>query len=652
MPAAAVISTFVDTGPGEPRGENAGDGVPEEPPEPLDGGPDEPPEPLDGGPGGAYEEFPGSLAGEPASAVWAPAPIAGRYLIGEYLGESRLGRTYRAQDGDTDQDVEVTFLAAEAVADPADAAARLEELRNLRHLHLLPLLDWQLDPVAYLVYPAPPMRLQRFVESGAYLTPSQALLIGLQAAETLDSLRQHGVTHGAINPANCCVDLRGRLRLAEMGLEFLRRPLQRSEATHYDAPETIRAVDHGTSVAADSAADADSDWAPRAPDALDAPEPPAVDATDFDVSGELGDAWPGLDSDESDEDAPPAVISGAGSDDWPAGAEVGTGEVPATATGAEPAEVPDGAAEPATVQTPVADPGEFPTPDHDPHAVAAAADVYGLAVVLAEAVAGQPVAPADIGQLGRSVAPASAGTGRARNLARLAPLLAQASAPRPENRLEADEFALALRATAEMFPPPTRLDEAFRRVEGFKAEPAVPETGETATTAQLSQRRNRLSRLVAAAVIVAGVLLVILSVPGDDTPAHVVPGVVGMDWSEASESLTASGWEVRRLEVRVPGVAPGEVVGQLPEPGGLLDEGQVVKVQVTLGEPLVVIPADVVGMTVEEAGLRLSAIGLGVGDVQTRVDLAVPAGSVIAVAEILPELPRGSTVDLVVAVGG
>ena len=125
-----------------------------------------------------------------------------------------------------------------------------------------------------------------------------------------------------------------------------------------------------------------------------------------------------------------------------------------------------------------------------------------------------------------------------------------------------------------------------------------------------------------------------------------------MDWSEASETLAASGWEVRRLDVRVPGASPDEVVGQLPSQGGLLDEGQTVKVQVSLGEPLVVIPADIVGMTVEEAGLRLSEIGLRVGIVQTSLDPAVPEGSVVAVNEMLPELPRGSAVDLVVAVGG
>lgn len=579
----------MDTGASEPPDENAGDGVPGEVLEPLEGDdtghaevePELAGDVSTGGP----EEAAGLPVAERSETAPEPVPIAGRYRIGEYVGESRLGRTYRASDGDSGQEVEVTFLDAGAVAGAADAAARLEELRNLRHLHVLPLLDWQLDPVPYLVHPAPAMRLQRLIESGKALTPSQTLLIGLQGAETLDNLRRSGVTHGAITPANCCVDVRGRLRLADMGVDFLRRPLHPAEATRYDAPETIRTGDLGTSPAGDEAAEA-------------------------------AEAAAGVAEDE-------------------------TGEYPAV-------EVRAGAPAPAAG---TAEPGDAPAPVGDPVAGAAAADVYSLAVVLTEAAAGRPVAPGEMSQLGRFMAPAGGGTATARNMDRLAPLLAQASAIRPENRLEADELALALRATAEMFPPPTRLDEAFRRAEEHEARPAAPEPEVGPATRPGRIRRLALHSVAAAAVVVAAAFLVIFSTPVDDTPARGVPGVVGMDWSEASETLRASGWEVRRLDVRVPGATPGEVVGQLPSQGDLLDEGQTVKVQVSLGEPLVVIPADIVGMTVEEAGLRLSEIGLRVGVVRTTLDPAVAEGSVVAVKEILPELPRGSAVDLVVAVG-
>ena len=280
--------------------------------------------------------------------------------------------------------------------------------------------------------------------------------------------------------------------------------------------------------------------------------------------------------------------------------------------------------------------------------------MYGLGLILTEAAAGRPVAPAEISQLGRAIVPVGAGTAAARHLARLAPLLMQATALRPEQRLEVDELALALRVTAEMLPPPSRLDEAFRRVDSDLVEPSgTGAVAEAALQPLEGRRRSALMRLVAAAAVVAAAaLLVVYTAGGDDTTSHRVPDVVGMSWPQANDTLAASGWEVRRLEVRVADAAAGEVVGQLPQPGGLLDEGQAVKVQVSLGAPLVVIPADIVGIPLEQAGLRLSAVGLVAGTVETRVDPTVPHGSVVAIAETLPELPRGSQVDLVVAVGG
>ncbi len=460
-------------------------------------------------------------------------PLVGdRYYLGEYLGESRLGQTYQAHDSETDQTVELMFLDGELIGDIEAADARLQRLANLPHLHLLPLLDWQLDDAPYLVYAAPAMRLDRLVEFGVALTPSQTLLIGLQAAETLHSLRQLGIAHGALDLSHCCVDLRGKLQLAEVGVDFLRRSPRPDGATGYDGPEAVASL-------------------------------------------------------------------------------------------------------------------------ADPVSRAAAADVFGLATLLAEAAVGRPVELGEVSQLGRSVVPADAGAATTRNLALLAPLLAQASATRPEDRLEVDELALALRATAERFPPPTRLDEAFQRVEELQTAATAVLTTAADEAPQSARQRAPVIRLAAAAaVVLAGVLLVILTAPGGGTPSRVVPDVVGMNWPQASETLEELGWGVRRLEVRVPGVAPEEVVGQLPSSGGLLDEGQVVKVQVTLGEPLVVIPADIVGMTVEEAGLRLSEAGLTLGWVEMRRNDTAPEGSVLAVSEMLPELPRGGEVDLVVSTGG
>ncbi len=527
---------------------------------------------------------------QPDAESWESLQIAGRYAIGEPIGESRLGWVYRAWDSETEQDVEVTFLYADMVAVADDVETRLEELRGLQHLHVLPLLHWELHPAPCLVYPAPTMRLQQLIGLGAALTPSQALLIGLQAAETLHGLRERGITHGALTPWHCCIDITGRLRLAGMGLDFLSYPDSAEASSRYSAPETIPTTSRDEHATAD---------VPDEPDEADTADAATVPADFADADVEWGIA------DETGADAE----------------EDASGDVGQEVVGAAPA----------------FDPG--------------AADVYGLGLLLAEAAAGRPLTPAEISSLGMTILPPDATPATARHLARLAPLLAQASAAMPEQRLDAGELALALRATAEMMPPPLRLDEVFQRVEEHELQPAPATEPEPVPRRETARPRNLLVRLVAAAAVVAAAVLLVVSVADNGgTPSHTVPDVVGMSWSQANRTLSDGGWAVRRLEVRVPDVAIGEVIGQLPEPGGLLDEGQVVKVQISLGEPLVVVPADIVGMSLEEAGLRLSAIGLRPGSLSHRFDVSVPDGAVVAVSEILPELPRGSTVDLVIAV--
>lgn len=565
----------------------------------------------------------------PADALPQPVLIAGRYRVGEPIAETRLGWTYQAWDSETEQDVEVTYLYAELVAAAPDVESRLEELRGLQQLHVLPLLHWELDPAPCLVYPAPTMRLQQLIEVGAALTPSQALLVGLQAAETLHALRERGITHGDLTPSQCCIDITGRLRLAEMGVDFLRYPDDSDPPSRYGAPEAVPAIPTEEAPIPGEVADV-ADGLGAAPDAEVADAPDDADTTgDSSVRDDSSTAESEPDVDDGESVESVESVDDTGSDDAAGVAAQAEEEVAPAAGQAVPADAP----------------GAGPRLD------AGAADLYGLGLVLAEAAAGRPLAATDISSLGTTVLPPDAAVATARYLSRLAPLLEQAAAPNPENRLSADELALALRATAEMLPPPSRLEGAFGRVEEHRLQPAPVTDTRPVRQRQSGRLRNLLVRLVAAAAIVAAAAWLVLSVARDDgTPSHVVPDVAGMSWTQASSALTGAGWEVRRLEVRVPDVAVGEVIGQLPEPGGLLDEGQVVKVQVSLGEPLVVVPADIVGMPLAQAELRLSAIGLRVGSVSDRFDLSVPDGAVVAVAESLPELPRGSTVDLVIAV--
>ncbi len=489
------------------------------------------------GSGEADDSPPG--ASEEESSVLDPLVI-GRYHAKKLLGETDTGRIYEGWDAEDGREVLLCLLEPDVVP-VDDIEDRLLHLSRLEHLHILPLLDWNLEPVPHLVYQFEGVSLRRIMDAGVSLSLSQVLLLGLQASETLDGLVSGGITHGALWPENFMVDAGGRLHLAGMGAFCFRRPPSpqgQSDPDRYAAPET---------------------------------------------SGD-----------------------------------------------------------------PSAAPGEVSEVDQ------AAADVYSLALVLAEAAAGEWVSPQVLSLMGSGQLPAE-DEEKTRALGPLAPLFIQAVASDFRERPSAGEFALALRSTAELLPPPKRFDEIIETLSGEADLPAQAVEGDDEEDEQKAPRRLAAVVKVAAAsiVLVLGTgLLLLFAARGDSTPTYEVPDVVGMNWSEAEALLRETGWEPRRLEVRVAGSEPDEVTAQLPDGGELLDEGQVVKVQVSLGDPLVVVPLDLLGIPLPEARLRLSAIGLQVGGVSSRVDAELPEGTVLKIDEPSIDVPRGSQVDLVVSTRG
>ena len=74
-----------------------------------------------------------------------------------------------------------------------------------------------------------------------------------------------------------------------------------------------------------------------------------------------------------------------------------------------------------------------------------------------------------------------------------------------------------------------------------------------------------------------------------------------------------------------------------------------VKVQVSLGAPLVVVPLDLLGAPLEEARIRLLALGLSAGEIQRRPSPGTQEGIVLEINEQASEFPEGSQIDLVVS---
>jgi serine/threonine-protein kinase len=134
---------------------------------------------------------------------------------------------------------------------------------------------------------------------------------------------------------------------------------------------------------------------------------------------------------------------------------------------------------------------------------------------------------------------------------------------------------------------------------------------------------------------------------------------VGDDVAAATADAEDLGWTVDdSTEDRRDGTSPGEVLAQDPAVGDALAEGEVIRLTVSLGPTLTVLPA-VEGVAEPDATAALAEAGFVVGEVTRSFDEEVPADAVISAVpadaslavDSQGRLPRETTIDLVVSDG-
>ena len=97
---------------------------------------------------------------------------------------------------------------------------------------------------------------------------------------------------------------------------------------------------------------------------------------------------------------------------------------------------------------------------------------------------------------------------------------------------------------------------------------------------------------------------------------------------------------------------PGQILSQDPASGTHLKEGGVLALTVSLGPPLVPLPPDLVGKPLADVTAELAAAGFSVGEVAKQFDEEAAADVVLALGpDLLPQMPKGSAVPLVVSAG-
>lgn len=331
-------------------------------------------------------------------------------------------------------------------------------------------------------------------------------------------------------------------------------------------------------------------------------------------------------------------------------------------------------------------------------------DVYSLGLVLIEAVTGQVPFATDttlgtlMGRVDKNVpVPASLGV--------LVPALQAVGVPNPADRPDAAEFATMLMAAGDLGPvaalplagtatlrpdeldprEPTTMYVPESAVLARATSDAVDATGVVFISDDINQpatrvierpafdldlaiddfgpgrrgagggsvRKRRLSRrsflvtLLALLIVGGGAAFMLLR-----TPTHVLGDYVSMTIEEARNDLSSKGLKIAETGTYDESIPSGIVITQDPLSGVSLAEGKTVSLTVSLGPPPVPVPTDLVGKTVDQATVALSAAGLKTGTLIDAFDENVAKGIVLSLAEgVGAEAPKGSAVNLIVSAG-
>jgi serine/threonine-protein kinase len=149
--------------------------------------------------------------------------LGGRYRLRAALGTGASAQVFLADDAALGRQVAVKVLHPALAGDGTFLRRFQAEARaaaGLTHPHIVAVYDWGDDDESpYLVceYLAGGS-LRDLLDDGRRLTPSQALLVGLEAAHALHYAHRRSIVHRDIKPGNLLFDTEGRLRIADFGM--------------------------------------------------------------------------------------------------------------------------------------------------------------------------------------------------------------------------------------------------------------------------------------------------------------------------------------------------------------------------------------------------------------------------------------------------
>ena len=612
-----------------------------------------------------------------------------RYRIEELVGVGAVSAVFSAFDNAEDRWVALKVFDAALAGDDRfverllDAA---EQTSVLAHPNIVEILDWGVDDGPYIVSElCEGGSLAALLQEGHRLAASQALVMTLECARALNYGHEQGAIHRKITPRNVLFTSDHQVRVSDYGLAKVLAEAPAGQASRalenvrYASPEQARGRPVGEASDMYSLAlvvsEAVSGIAPQVAETvvgtlMDRAESPAT------LDSALGDLLPPLERcgrvdpqqrPEAEELAIALLATAEGMPRPQALPVVGIGyhgdlnDIDLLVAGGSPGPVaaPEPLAEvieldPSDTEQSDSEPSDTePAPEDDPE------DDFDVSVL------GELDDVADFATTDLSTSDLVAGdlvTGDLSGEPAAAGEMAAAEIPIEHGELGA---APAL-DTPGFLGGLENLEQAepvFAEIPGVavEAELDVPEPASTGRSTRLAYEEieddaeDRLPwwPLVLLMVLIAGAAAawVYFVALDDGAESAVTPDLIGVQFDELADRLQGQDWELKRLEGRVDGTVVGSVISQNPGPGEPIDSADQLTVTVSLGNQMVEIPSDIVGLTVEQAGSRLSTVGLVVGRVSEEQNEALAAGLVIGLDEPTTQMPTGEGVDLRVSAG-
>lgn len=548
--------------------------------------------------------------------------LGGRYRLLAPIGTGASAHVYSADDVNLRRRVAVKVLHAALADDEAFLRrfrAEAHSVAALRHPNIMNVYDWgEDDGSPFLVLELlGGGSLRSLLDRGRRLTPSQALIVGLEAARALDYAHRRGLVHRDIKPANLLFDEEGRLCIADFGLARALAEAAWTEpagavlgTARYASPEQVQ----GSSV--DGKADVYA-LALVLIEAVTGQVPFAADTTIATLMGRVG----------KDIVAPAAMgplaaaVEAAGKAD-PAeridAAELIQALDRAARSLPSPAPLPLAGAEPVDDSTVIDDLTVLPSTGSATGGSTAASATAAGATAAGSTAAGLT----------------AAGSTTAGSAAAFEPTAPLRQPPRP----------------LPGGPMPFDYDRHDDEVAALSSGPDRPGTNPPAADEGTRRRRPRWAVLLALVVVLGLVGGAAYAVGQARVPTHEVPKLTGLTLAAARTEAKADKLDVKESAARYDAVVPaGAIIEQQPPAKGKLKEGSAVKVVVSKGPQPVPVP-DLTGLSIDQATAAFTPLGLSIDRAGVFSESA-PKGTVIDWEHKGETLLPGSAVKVTVSDG-